>query len=299
MIQMATRVHPRLVQGLRAVPRLLTPLLLAALAAGSLAACGTASRSAERLNHDGNQQYATGNYGGALETYRRAEVLRPDLPAINYNAGNALDQQNDFQRALAEDQQAIHSTDAGIQDRAYYSMGNTYVHLNQLQDAIDAYKSALRANPSDTDAKYNLEIIQRRLDQEQARQQQVQPQTQQGQQNQQANDGQSGQPGEAQQGQPGGSAQAGQPGAGPSDATQAAAAQGGATGSSNGATSGYTGTPAGQAAALDPNLKQALGQFDQNGSVDSALQALDIIAQQERLQQSGNSQPPNPQGRDW
>ncbi len=282
--------------------RLITTVLLA----GALAACGALPRSAATLNQAGNQQYRAGNFAGALENYRQAEVERPDLPALNYNAGNALIKQGDFQRAIAEDQQAARSTDANTQDHAYYSMGNADVRLNQLQDAVEAYKSALRANPSDTDAKYNLEVIQRRLQQEQARQQQAPPQSQPGQSSAGQQPGQqSGEAGAAQAGQPSTPGQSGQPvqasqGAQPgASGAPAAGAPSGATGGANGAASGYTGTPAGQAAALDPSLRQALGQFDQTGSIDSALQALDIIAQQEQLQQSGNNQPPDPQGRDW
>jgi Ca-activated chloride channel family protein len=305
MRQPSSPHHPATWQR-RGIVRRSATLLLALLAAGSLAACGAFSRSAATLNHTANQQYRAGDFGDALQNYRQAEVLRPDLPALNYNTGNTLVQQNDYQRAITEEQQAARSTDADTQDRAYYSMGNAYVRLNQLQDAIEAYKSALRANPSDVDAKYNLEVIQRRLQQEQARQQQVSPQSQPGQsageQAGQSTSGgqtaQQGQPDQAGQSASAGAEQGTQPGNAAAGAPAAGAQQGG-PGGANSAASGYTGTPAGQAAALDPSLQQALGQFDKTGSIDSALQALDIIAQQERLQQSGNSQPPDTQGKDW
>ncbi len=282
----------------------LAVLLLGPALVALLASCGVAPRSAATLNHSGNLQYHAGAYPNALEDYREAEVLRPDLPALKYNAGNALIQQRIYQQAITEDQQAARSTDADTQDRAYYGMGNAYVGLNDLEGAVDAYKSALRANPSDMDAKYNLEVVERRLQQEQANQPQQSAQAQPGQSS-------SGQPG--QQGQPGAGAQpgqAGQPAPGgqeaqggqPADVAQGVPSAGGAAGATGGSSSGasgYTGTPAGQAAALDPGLQQALGQFDKTGSVDSALQALDIIAQQQQLQQSGNSPPPDTQAKDW
>lgn len=282
--------------------RSLVPLLLIALSATSLVACRSASRSAADLNQTGNQQYDLRNYAGALETYLQAEVQRPDIAALNYNAGNALYQQNNYQRTITEDQQAAQSTDASVQDHAYYSMGNAFVAENQLQDAVDAYKSALRANPSDLDAKYNLEVIQRQIDQEQARQQQTPPAQQgqgQGPAAQQAGAPQAGAPNPGDQGQPGATAQNGQPGSTPAASAQSGGQGAGTPGGPGGSSSGYTGTPDGQAAALDPNLKQALGQFDQTGNIDSALQALDILARQQQLEQSGNSPPPDPKGRDW
>jgi tetratricopeptide (TPR) repeat protein len=258
-----------------------------------LAACRALPQAAEHLNDAANRQYAARDFARALETYRRAEVLRPDLPALNYNAANTLNQQNDFTRAIGEATRAIRSTDADLQDRGYYSMGNAYVRTNQLREAVDAYKSALRANPADADAKYNLEVIQRRLGQPESPPQQGQqgPSGAPGQPPSQAAQSDQGQP---DQSQAGAQAQAGQGQAGQAQAGQPSAS------TANSSASGYTGTPEGQAAALDPNLKQALEQFNQTGNVDDALRALDIAQHQERLQQAaGNGDVPQPQGRDW
>jgi Ca-activated chloride channel family protein len=282
-------------------------LCIAALAT-LLAGCRNNQRRAEILNGQGNQQYSAGDFAAALETYRQAEVLRPDLPAISYNAANALNHQNDFTRSIDEDQRAARSTDATIQNRAYYGMADGYTHMNQLREAIDAYKSALRADPSDVDAKYNLEVVERQLDQQQAEQAQQQSQAQQSGQSQAT---QSGQAEHAQAGQPSGdqneqaeaaqAAQAAQ-GAQAAQAAQANQAQPGPgqqASAQSGAASGYTGTPEGQAQALEPDLKRALDRFNQTGNIDDALRALDIAAQQERLRQSGSGAPPDPKERDW
>ena len=273
------------------------PLALALLAAASLVGCSSGPHAAERLTRDANRQYAGGDYAGALETYRRAEVLRPDLPALNYNAGNTLNRQSDFNRALTEDQQALHSTDPDVQDRAYYSMGNAFVRTNQLREALNSYKSVLRINPSDVDAKYNLEVIQRRLDQQEAQRQQAQGQDQQGAPSEQGVGSQQGQAAQGQgDGQPAQAADGGQAAPG-----QAAGGPGGEQSGTpgTGTASGYTGTPAGQAEALDPDLKKALEQFDRTGNIDDALRALDIVGQQERIRQAAGGAPPRPQGRDW
>ena len=74
-----------------------------------------------------------------------------------------------------------------------------------------------------------------------------------------------------------------------------------ASASAGGAPGGYTGTPAGQAAALNPDLKKALEQFNRTGNIEDALRALDIVGQQERLRDAsrGGGAMPQPQGRDW
>ncbi len=63
-------------------------------------------------------------------------------------------------------QQAIDAL-AGIESAdAYYNKGNAYAQLKQWQAAIGAYEQALRREPEHADAKYNLELVKRQLEQE-------------------------------------------------------------------------------------------------------------------------------------
>ena len=120
------------------------------------AACGDAAYS---LNRQGNQSYAQGDYARALESYRRAQVQRPDLPQIGHNIGNALHRQGDYQKAVEEGRRALFGDDLSILARAYYSLGNHYFRLGLLDEARAAYKNALIHNPDDADAKFNLEVV--------------------------------------------------------------------------------------------------------------------------------------------
>lgn len=142
-------------------------LLLGVGALAALAA-GCAKPSAQRLNQDGNGAYARGDYPQALDNYRKAQLDRPDLPALNYNAGNALNQQGEYPRAIAEALRATRAGDGDVQARAFYSIGASYYREGKLREALDAFKGALRIDPNDRDAKYNVEVIQRRLDKEAA-----------------------------------------------------------------------------------------------------------------------------------
>ncbi len=63
-------------------------------------------------------------------------------------------------------QQAIDAL-AGVESAdAYYNKGNAYAQLKQWQAAIDAYEQALKREPEHADAKYNLELVKRQLEQE-------------------------------------------------------------------------------------------------------------------------------------
>jgi tetratricopeptide (TPR) repeat protein len=57
--------------------------------------------------------------------------------------------------------------DPMLQSGANYNTGNTYMSEQQWQQAVDAYKQALRKNPQDADAKYNLSYALAKLKKDQ------------------------------------------------------------------------------------------------------------------------------------
>ena len=59
---------------------------------------------------------------------------------------------------------------------AWHNIGNSLLMEQDLENAIEAYKSALRANPTNEAARYNLSYALRMLNNEQEQQQQFQQQ---------------------------------------------------------------------------------------------------------------------------
>lgn len=116
----------------------------------------------------GNQLYEKEQYPEALEAYREAQKKDPDSPAIHYNIGNAFYRQGKFKEAAQEYRQATDGAEP-FNSQAYYNLGNSLFRDGQLPEAVEAYKRALRITPGDMDAKYNLEFVQRQL-QEQEKQ---------------------------------------------------------------------------------------------------------------------------------
>jgi tetratricopeptide (TPR) repeat protein len=105
-------------------------------------------------------------------------------------------------------ERAIESGDPELASAAWYNLGNALYRGQQLQQSLEAYKQALRMNPSDPDAKHNLERVLEQMQQQDQQQQQggddqqsdeQQPEDQEGQgqqpQDQQPQD-QPGQPGQ-------------------------------------------------------------------------------------------------------
>lgn len=148
-------------RGGRALPAVL--LVLLPLSLLTTPACVRENDEAFELNQLGSQRYHQAQYGEALEAFRQAQVKRPDLAELNFNAGDALYKTQEFQRAVRETQRALSDQQGGLRADAYFNMGNAYFQLERFQDAFEEYKRALREAPQDLDAKINLELALRRL----------------------------------------------------------------------------------------------------------------------------------------
>ncbi len=121
---------------------------------------------------EGNRLYDEGRFAEAHERYLEALSEDPDSPLIRFNDGNALYQSEDFQRAMEAYQWAIESGDARLANAAWYNMGNALYRAEQLEPSLEAYKQALRDDPTDTDAKHNLERVLEQIQEQEEEQQQ-------------------------------------------------------------------------------------------------------------------------------
>jgi len=123
------------------------------------AACGDSGPTVDRANG----RFAAGDYQAALVDYRDLQQGMPNAPELSINAGNALHMLGDFARALPDFAKAIDISEPGLRAIAQYDRGNTLFRLSRLEDARDAYREALRLDPNDRDAKFNLELVDRMI----------------------------------------------------------------------------------------------------------------------------------------
>jgi len=170
-------------------------------------------RTADPDVEAGNRAYADGRYDDALAAYDRAARRGGvDGDGLAFDRGtaelrkaettrDAAEKQRMTQRALEDLKQAAHARDPRIRGSAHYNRGNLMMGQDKLDDAIEAYKQALREQPELDDARLNLELaLRKRQKQQQQKQRQQGQQGQQGQGGQGQGQGQS-QPGQGQQGQ--------------------------------------------------------------------------------------------------
>ncbi len=117
--------------------------------------------------------------------FRKAYKLNPESYKTNFNLGDALYKQNKLDDAQKQFMNAPAKTNHPLeQSHAYYNLGNTYLKQNKLDESIESYKNALRRNPSDSQAKYNLSYAMMLKKQQQQQQQQNQNKQQQNKQQQ-------------------------------------------------------------------------------------------------------------------
>ncbi len=118
-----------------------------------------------------------GDAEGAVEPLETALRLEREHPAAQYNAGAARlgAGRSDAQSLLAA---AAESDSETLATLARYNLGNARLADREFQGAIEAYQQALRLDPALEDAKFNLELARRRLEEQQEQQQDPPPQDQ-------------------------------------------------------------------------------------------------------------------------
>lgn len=107
------------------------------------------------------RQMRKGEYAKALRHYQAARLKDPDNRALDYNVGNVLHLDNNFAEALGEYSKALKGADQELAEMTYYNIGNTYYRSQDLEKAVQSYTNALLEDPEDLDAKHNLEMALR------------------------------------------------------------------------------------------------------------------------------------------
>jgi Ca-activated chloride channel family protein len=156
--------------GNAAVPTVI--LLLIALTA----TLSSPAQDGNNLIRSGNRYYKKKQLDQSLQQYQAAVKKAPDNPAANYNLGNAQFRKNDYDAAAKSyDASVAHSAaDKEMREKGQYNKGVAMVKQKKLQECIDAWKSALKLDASDSDARENLEKALMQLKQQQQQQQQNQ-----------------------------------------------------------------------------------------------------------------------------
>ena len=124
-------------------------------------------------NNKGVREYNKGNYETASEILD-AETALNNSSLVLLNSAGADYKKGDLEKAASKYDSVLNSTFSDKTDKfdASYGLGNIEYQNNNFQKAADFYKQALKINPYDNDAKHNLELSLRKLEEQQQQQEQ-------------------------------------------------------------------------------------------------------------------------------
>ena len=89
--------------------------------------------------------------------YRKAISKKPTNSKGSYNLGNAYFNSGLYDEGLLRHIEAAESaTTKKEKHRAFHNIGNALMKQNLCKDAVEAFKNALRNEPSDEETRYNL-----------------------------------------------------------------------------------------------------------------------------------------------
>src|ERR1700752_2180528 len=107
---------------------------------------------------EGNKFYKEGKYDEALEAYNKAVKKNPDDLTAMYNRSNALAKKGDKNAAMEGYEKLLSAAkDPKILERSFYDKGVLHQQQQQLDESIEAWKSALKLDPEDRLARENLQ----------------------------------------------------------------------------------------------------------------------------------------------
>jgi Ca-activated chloride channel family protein len=121
-------------------------------------ATGVSAQSPDALIRKGNRLYNKKQLDASTQQYEKAVQKAPENATAHYNLGDAQYRNNKFDDASKSfDASATHSPDTAMQEKSLYNKGVAMIRQQKLRESIEAWKNALRLNPSDTEARENLQ----------------------------------------------------------------------------------------------------------------------------------------------
>jgi Ca-activated chloride channel family protein len=150
-----------------------------------------AGQQSDALVRKGNRLYKQKQLARSQKAYEEAVHAAPGDATANYNLGDVLFRQNNFDSAAKSfGAGADNSRDSSSRENSLYNKGVALVKGQKLKESIDAWEKALKINPSDQETRENLQkaLLEFKRQQQQQQQDQKKKQDQQQQKKQDQKD---------------------------------------------------------------------------------------------------------------
>ncbi len=121
-------------------------------------------KEADKNLPQGNEAFAEKKYAEAEAEYRISESKNQKKTIASYNLGNAIYRQNQTTEAKYHYVKALsNAKNKTDKHRIYHNLGNILMKAKDYSGAVEAYKNALRNNPSDDETRYNYALAKKFL----------------------------------------------------------------------------------------------------------------------------------------
>lgn len=111
----------------------------------------------------------SGDFVEAEADYRRALARNEKNAGASYNFSHLYGDKKMSTEAMNQLlKTAKNSTDKALKHKAFHNMGNEYMRQEDYAQAVNAYKDALRNDPTDEETRYNLAIAKEMLEKNQS-----------------------------------------------------------------------------------------------------------------------------------
>ncbi|MGB5553687.1 MAG: tetratricopeptide repeat protein [Flavobacteriaceae bacterium] len=148
-----------------------------------------ALEQSKNLTWEGNKALSESSYIEAEVDYRKAIAKSDENIAAPFNLGNAYYTHETFGEAFGRYKEAGESAKQKTdKHKAYHNMGNVFMKRKEYEKAVEAYKEALRNDPTDEETRYNLALAKEMLKKEQDKNDQNQDDQDQDKENQDQDD---------------------------------------------------------------------------------------------------------------
>ena len=122
-------------------------------------------RAAQNHLSEAQQSLQKEKFAEAEADYRQAISLNPKNEVAKYNLGTAYyEKEKNAEAMLRFHQAATTATTKAEKHNAFHNLGNTFMNAKKYQEAVAAYKDALRNNPHDDETRYNLALAKDMLE---------------------------------------------------------------------------------------------------------------------------------------
>jgi hypothetical protein len=120
---------------------------------------------------DARKAYMDGDYKKAASLYAYlSDSLDVQEDEVLINLANSYFQVNDTTNALSTYQSLTASTTDHIRSKAHQQLGILHHRQGKFDEALVNFKEAIKADNNNVDAKYNYEILKKKLDEEKKKQ---------------------------------------------------------------------------------------------------------------------------------